>query len=91
MATTGQMMAAGIADLVCTVVLIWFAFLGSKIYTPLLSWAFSIKYASPPPINPGLFNWAFAGYYGLLICCWIAIQVAMYFLVMNRAVYQYPG
>lgn len=91
MATTSQMIAAGIADLVCTLTLIYFAFLGSRIFTPFLDWAFSFKYLKEPLINPGLINWAFPMYYGLLIAIWITIQVAMFFLVINREIYTYPG
>ena len=91
MASTGQMIGAGIADLVCTFTLIYFAFLGSRIFTPIIDWAFSIQYASAPVINPGLVNWAYPMYYGLLVCIWIAIQVALFFMVINRETYQYPG
>lgn len=91
MATTGQMIGAGIADLVCTFTLIYFAYLGSRIFTPIINWVFAVQYVSEPVINPGLVDWAYPMYYGLLIAIWIVIQIALFFVVINREIYSYPG
>lgn len=89
MATTSQMILAGIALLMDTVVLIYSAFIGDKIFQPIYKWYYSFQYSSPPPIDPGIITWVPAVYYGMLLAMWFALVFAMYVMVANKAVYQW--
>ena len=89
MATSGQMLSAGIADVAITFILIVMALVGDKILTPIISWEMGFKYSSTPAIDPGIIGSAFPMYYAMLFLIWLAVQVALWFLVVNREVNQY--
>lgn len=78
------MLSAGIADFGCTFTLIYFAYLGDKIFQPLLTWAYSFKYSSPPPLDAGMMAWTYPLYYGMLLLMWFALQAALYFVVVSK-------
>lgn len=84
MASSSTMLSAGIADFGCTFTLIYFAYLGDKIFQPLLTWLFSFRYESPPPLDPGVMTWVYPVYYGMLLGMWFALQFALYFVVVSR-------
>ena len=89
MATTSEMIAAGVADFGGTLILIYMAFLGSKIFTPLLTWYYSFQYSRAPPIDPGTMTWTYPLFYAMILGMWIAMQIALYLLIMNRRSYGY--
>jgi hypothetical protein len=89
MATSAQMMAAGLALVVDTFLLIYSAFIGDKVFQPLLKWYYSFQYSSPPVIDPGIITWVFPVYYGMLVCMWFALLFVLYWVTVNRTIYQY--
>lgn len=89
MATGAQMMVAGIALITDTFLLIYSAFIGDKVFQPLLKWYYSFQYTSQPPIDPGIITWAFPVYYGMLLCMWFALVFVLYWVTVNTATYQY--
>lgn len=89
MASTATMILAGIAYAVCTFTLIWCAFIGDKIFQPLAKWYYSFNYGTQPPIDPGMLNWIWPAYYGVLILMWIGLTYALYSVVISRVTYQY--
>lgn len=91
MATSAQMLAAGIALVSDTFVLIYSAMIGSKIFDPLLHWYYSVPYSSAPPLDPGMITWIFPVYYGMLLCIWFALLAMVYLMSINRVEYPYGG
>ena len=91
MATSAQMMLAGLALIVDTVVLIVSAIWGSAVLKPILTWYYSFNYSSPPVIDPGIIWWVFPVYYTMLIGMWIALVVSLYLMVIQRVDYGYEG
>jgi hypothetical protein len=84
-------MLAGIAYAVCTFTLIWCAYIGDKIFKPILTWYYSFQYPTTPPIDPGMMTWVFPMYYGLLVVMWLALTYAMLSVVMSKVTYPYGG
>jgi hypothetical protein len=92
MATTSQMILAGIAYAVCTFTLIWCAFIGDRIFQPIMKWYYSFNYNGvQPPLDPGMMTWIFPAYYALLILMWIGLTYAVISVIMNKLTYQYGG
>lgn len=89
MASTATMILAGIAYAVCTFTLIWCAFIGDRIFQPLMKWYYSFNYGTQPPLDPGMLNWIWPAYYGVLILMWLALTYALYSVVVSRVTYQY--
>lgn len=89
MATNSQMILAGLALTVDTVVLIYSAYIGDKIFQPVLTWYYSFPYGKTPPIDPGIITWIPSIYYGMLIAMWFALVFALFYLLYNRVVYPY--
>jgi hypothetical protein len=89
MATAAQMMLAGIAFIVDTVVLIVSAIFGDAVFKPLLTWYYSFNYASTPVIDPGIITWAIPVYYLMLILMWFALLLSMYLMSIRDV--SYPG
>ena len=92
MATSSQMLMAGIAFVVDTFVLIYSAVVGDKIFQPIFKWYYAFNYGDiPPPIDPGLVTWIPRVYFGMLIFMWFALLLAMAWMTMNRTTYGYYG
>jgi len=89
MATSREMMLAGIAFTVDTFVLVVSAIWGSAVFKPLLSWYYSVPYAKPPPLDPGMVTIIPPLYFSLLLVIWFALLAAIVYMVMNRQVYPY--
>ena len=67
MATSAQMLLAGIAFIVDTVVLIVSAIFWDAVFKPLTTWYYSFTYSGPPVIDPGIITWIFPVYFLMLI------------------------
>lgn len=91
MATSAQTIAAGIAFIGNTFVLIISAWIGDKIFQPIFQWINSFQYSSAPPIDPGMVTWVPRLYFGLLIVTWLALLFALVMMTMNRVNYAYMG
>jgi hypothetical protein len=91
MATSAQMLLAGLALLTDTVVLLISAIWGSAVLKPLLTWYYSFQYAAPPVIDPGLIWWVFPVYYAMLIGMWFALVISLYYMVIQKVDYGYGG
>jgi hypothetical protein len=91
MASSAQVLAAGIAFIGCTFTLIVSAYLGDMIFHPIFSWMNSFQYSSAPPLDPGMMSWIPRLYFGLLILMWLALLFALASMAMNKVTYQYPG
>jgi hypothetical protein len=91
MATSAQMLMAGLAFIVDTVVLIISAIWGSAIIKPLMTWYYSFQYTSAPPIDPGMIWWIWPVYYFMLILMWFALLYALYSMSISRVDYPYGG
>ncbi len=91
MATTAQMISAGIALIIDTFLLIWSAFIGDKVFEPIYAWYFSFEYGTNPPIDPGIITWVPSIFFGMLICMWFGLVFALYWMSLNRVVYPYGG
>lgn len=89
MATSSQMLMAGLAFIVNTFMLIYSALIGDKIFQPLLTWYYSYQYDKTPVIDPGIITWIFPVYYGMLICMWFALLFSLYYLSVNRVANQW--
>jgi hypothetical protein len=89
MATSQQIILAGIAWLVNTVALIVMAYIGDKVFTPIFLWLNSFQYSTAPPLDPGMLNWVPHLFFGLLVVCWLALGVAVVILILNRQTYSY--
>ena len=89
MATSAQMLLAGIAFIVDTVVLIVSAIFGDAVFKPLLIWYYSFQYSSPPVIDPGIVTWMPVIYFGMLIIIWFTLLLSMYLMVVRDVTY--PG
>ena len=87
MATSGQMMLAGIAWTVCTFTIIVSAIWGVAVFKPLLQWYYSVPYVKPPPLDPGMVTWIPSLYYAVLLGMWFALLAALIFMVYNRRAY----
>ena len=91
MASSSQMLLAGIAYVLCTFTLIWCAFIGDRVFQPIMKWYYSFQYGVNPPLDPGMMTWIFPVYYALLLIMWIALTFALISIIMNRVVYPYQG
>ena len=87
MATSGQMIAAGIAFVVDTVLLIYFSFIVDKVFQPIVRWAYAFQYSKEPPFDQGIMTWIFPSFYGMLVLMWFALLAGMYLISINRATY----
>lgn len=88
MASSGQMLLAGLAFITDTVVLIISAIWGSAVIKPLLVWYYSFNYVKAPPLDPGIIWWVFPVYYGMLIAMWIALLISLYYMSISDVTYQ---
>jgi hypothetical protein len=89
MATSAQMLLAGLAFIVDTVVLIVSAIWGDAVFKPLLTWYYSFQYTSPPPLDPGIIWWVPPVYFGMLIAMWLALLYSLYSMSIYQVSYQY--
>jgi len=89
MASSAQMLMAGLALVVDTMVLLISAVWGSAVFQPLLTWYYSFEYTSTPPIDPGIIWWVFPLYYTMLIVMWFALVYSLYVMSIARVDYQY--
>ena len=89
MATAAQMMLAGIAFIVDTVVLIVSAIFGDAVFKPLTSWYYTFQYSSNPVIDPGIITWIFPVYFLMLILMWFALLLSLYLMSIRDV--SYPG
>lgn len=89
MATSAQMLLAGIAFIMDTVVLIVSAIFGDAVFKPLTAWYYSFQYATPPAIDPGIITWIFPVYFLMLILIWFALLLSLYLMVVRDV--SYPG
>lgn len=91
MATSAQMLLAGLAFIVNTLVLIISAVTGDVVFKPILTWYYSFQYTSTPPIDPGIIWWVFPVYYAMLIGIWFALLYSLYSMTVAKVDYQYGG
>ena len=89
MASSSQMLLAGIAYVLCTFTLIWCAFIGDRVFQPIMKWYYSFQYQSPPVIDPGIVTWMPVIYFGMLIIIWFALLLSLYLMVVRDVTY--PG
>lgn len=89
MATSAQMLLAGLAFITDTVILIVSAIWGSAVFKPLLTWYYSFQYSTAPPIDPGIIWWVFPVYYTMLIAMWFALLYSLYAMSIQRVDYGY--
>jgi hypothetical protein len=89
MATTAQMIAGGIAFVVNTVLLAYFAYVGDKVFQPILKWYYSFQYPSAPPFDPGLITWCYGIFFVMLIAMWFGLLFAFYQVAISKATYGY--
>jgi hypothetical protein len=80
MASSAQMLLAGIAFMMDTVVLIVSAIFGDAVFKPLLAWYYSFQYASPPVIDPGIITWIFPVYFLMLLLMWFSLLLSLYLM-----------
>jgi hypothetical protein len=89
MASTSQMLFAGLSLAVNTIVLIMMAIAGGAIFQPLLKWYYSYQYTSAPPINPGMVTWIFPVFFGMLLVIEIVLIIVCYQMAITQVDY-YP-
>ena len=89
MATTAQMIAAGIAFIANTVVLIYAAFIGDQTFQPIVRWVYSFQYGREPPFDPGMLTWVFPLFFMMLIGMWFALLFSLYYMSISKSVQGY--
>jgi hypothetical protein len=89
MATSAQMLLAGIAFMTDTMVLIVSAIFGDAVFKPLLAWYYSFPYTGTTLIDPGIITWIFPMYYLMLILIWFALLLSLFLLSIRDVTY--PG
>jgi hypothetical protein len=87
MATSSQMLLAGIAFFVNTFAIIVSAIWGGAIWKPIMTWYYSVPYMKTPPLDPGIVTWIPTLYFALLGAVWFALLAALVYMVMNRVEY----
>jgi hypothetical protein len=87
MATSSQMLLAGIAFFVNTFVIIVSAIWGGAVWKPLMTWYFSVPYNKAPPLDPGIVTWIPSLYFAVLGAIWFALLGALIFMSINRREY----
>lgn len=87
MASTVRMLAAGLSLVGNTFALIIFALGGGAVFTQIESWYSSWHYASAPPIDPSMIQWAFPVFYGMLLTLEVVLIAAVYMTIVSKKTY----
>ena len=81
MASSSQMLMAGLAFVVNTFMLIYSALIGDKIFQPLLTWYYSYQYDKPTGYRPWYY---YMGVSGLLWNAYMHVVCTTIFIILSE-------